>query len=161
MFESILVGPPYLIVRTSTSQEPFKVTVLVARDFETRRVVAVDTIFSEEPRLEAIEIHFPIKWFSMENPSFGQSTYDRNECADWLPGECRSHIMPIVCESCDHLLDWLKMPQRLYFVTYAPLPEKALGKYLTLRDHLQNRGYAVLIDGGTDQEGRTFWELSL
>lgn len=160
MLEPILRGPPYLTVLTGTPEEPHKVTVLLGRELVARWFVVVDTIFSYEANLEAMEIHFPIRRFSMYDPTLSQSTYDRNTCATWIPEECKSHVMPIVLQSCDFLLDGLH-PERLYYVTYVPLPPRAMGKYITLRDHLRNRGYTVVVDGGTDPDGRTFWELSL
>jgi hypothetical protein len=155
MLESILRGPPYPVALVPTSEEPHKVTVFLGRDLEARWFVVVDTIFSYDSNQDVMEIHFPIRRFSMDTDA-SQSTYDRNTCASWIPEECKPHVMPIVLRSCDFLLERLN-PERLYYVTYVPLPPEAMGKYITLRNHLQSHGYEVVVDGGTDPDDRTFW----
>jgi hypothetical protein len=163
MFESILRGPPYHLRLTPTKDEPFKVSVPLSRDLAHTRIVFVETIFSLEVsfREPAWEIHFPISVITLDGSDEGFSTYDRNECLDVIPSRCRAHIMPIVCASCDLLIERLDRPRRLYFVTYMPLPSKALGKYVQLKSHLEGRGYRTLTDAGTDGLKRTFWELGL
>jgi hypothetical protein len=159
MFVSIVEGPPYdLKIEPRSDEDGQMISVPIAKD-DQGRIVFVETLLSPAvvEGFEHHEIVFQITVISVDDSFESLTTQMREVAKAYIPDNCRNHVMQIVCDSCAKLIESMS-PALIYAVTKeGDLPPKAMERYDTLNNTVQECGY-TLYEVGTDDAGRSFWK---
>lgn len=153
------IPPPYRV--QLDGPHDLTVTVALARDADQNRIVSLICELSELMQGDDryAEFAFSIAVFALDDSIEPFVTQDRHMAAPYIPEDLRPRVIQVVCEALKVLIR-KDDPERFYMVTKgSDLPDKALRKFQTIREALENMGY-FLTEHGTDRFSRRFWSMA-